>query len=647
MSFQRPVEIKAGQHGFSKEDIETLDKYILANIKSIDMKLQNFRTAKLPEFVRLYNGRPRNEDVSFPWPGAANLQIQLIGTFVDELLSRVMGAIYMYDPLFSVYLQGDNPEKTGTDQKEILQKFLQDEAYDPTRLDLYRVEQALYTSAIKYGTGVVEFPWEYEVQKQLVIVGSQLAESPEAQFKDVLKRDCPRPRLVPLNKFGIDPAIPVLGDAEFFYTTQSLKYWQVKNLPDTSDLYKGKTVELEKILSGPDRTSQEEMQREAMDGKGIDTSSTDDFSAEWDFQNCYITYRKGSDIYSILAKCHKKSESVLYRAFNNNPENLFPVEDVKLSYDDEQYFGRGYAEMLRAYQNELSQNSNWRTNNRNFAMLGMLRIDPNSKLASILEVYPGVAVPAKEGEVEILKAGADVGYASEPDQFIMSLAKERAGVDPAIGGTGGGIVNAKRGIYSAAGTSMVMTQQNNRNNLRMSDMRSAHVRLGIKLMKLYSTIGIGSELGKYGDQAPVLKAAMESFKSGRLGFRLRPTTAANNKELERQNDILLTQALSRFHQENASMLQAIMQPGMPKELAEYYKQALIGNIALFKSILINFNRDDTARILPDIPALNAGGNNQGGNNGSAQPNSGSGAPVSSSQGTIPSGGIPTSPILSM
>src|SRR5208337_3400414 len=104
-------------------------------------------------------------------------------------------------------------------------------------------------------------------------------------------------------------------------------------------------------------------------------------------------------------------------------------------------------------------------------MLGAWRIDPESKLSSMLDVFPGVGIPARAGELEWIKTGVDVGYNDAPDQFDMAIAKERTGVDPASGGTGGGIVNQKRGIYSAAGTSMVMMQQNSRNSLRMGDMR--------------------------------------------------------------------------------------------------------------------------------------------------------------------------------
>jgi hypothetical protein len=646
MPYPAPTKIKAGdgKSGFSTEDIARLHRLIKESVKAIDSKLETFRTQKLPEYVRLYKGIPKNEHQDFPWPGAANLQIQLIGTFVDELLSRVMGAKYMYDPLWSIELMGDGPDQTGEEEKRILQKFLMDEAYDPDALDYYRIDQAFNNSAIKYGTGIQEFPWEYDIERKYIYLagGSTAGDKVDYRFDDCIKRDSPRPKLVPLNKFGIDPRIPNLNDARFFYTIETLSYWDVQRLKEKKELYD--KDDLDKILSGPDRTERAQMQQEVEMQKGIDTSSIGEHgSAEWDFYNCYIKFGVGNETYSILSKYHKKTETVLYDIYNFYPQNTFPVEDVKLSYDDETYFGTGYAEMLRSYQKELSQNSNWRTNNRNFAMLGIFRIDPDSKLSSILQMYPGVMVPAKEGQIEKLQSGSSVGENNDADAFIMSCAKERAGVDPAISGTGGGLVNNKRGIYSASGTSMMLIQQNNRNNLRMSDMRSAHVKIAIKLLQMYADFGIGAKLKKYGNNSATLKAALAAFKSNSLGLRLRPTTASNNKELERQNDILLSGALSRFYTENAQMLQAMVQPGMPPQLAEYYSQVLLANVALYKTILRNFNHDDISRLVPDIgKLLKQPQQSQGGGGGMQDAGNSRVTPISgNSQGTIPSGGFQT------
>jgi len=146
----------------------------------------------------------------------------------------------------------------------------------------------------------------------------------------------------------------------------------------------------------------------------------------------------------------------------------------------------------------------------------------------------------------------------------------------------------------------------------------------------------------------VLKNAFDAYKSGSLGFRLRPTTASNNKELERQNDILLSGALSRFYQENAQMLQAMVQPNMPPVLAKYYGQVLLSNVALYKTILRNFNHDDVSRLVPDIGKLLEEGQAQGG--GGQNPpqngpmnagNPGSSPSFAGTQGSIPTGGFQT------
>jgi len=236
-------------------------------------------------------------------------------------------------------------------------------------------------------------------------------------------------------------------------------------------------------------------------------------------------------------------------------------------------------------------------------MLGAWRIDPESKLSSMLDIFPGVGIPAKKDEVDYFKTGYDIGYSSEADQFALSCAKERVGVDPAMGGTGGGIVNPKRGIYSAAGTSMVMTQANNRNNLRSGDMKGAHVKLGLKFLTIYSHFGIGDKLRKYGNDADKLKKALELYKDGTLGLRLRPASASQNKELERQNDILLSDRIDRFYQQEAQIIQAINTPNIPPQLKQLYTEQLLGARALMQVLLRNFNKDNVDIILPDIAAL--------------------------------------------
>jgi len=638
-----PIEVT--EKIFGKDEYKALCDFIRDKVKHLEMRLQSFREEKLPEWVRLYKGRPKNKEVEWPWPNAANLQIQLIGTYTDELLSRVIGSIYLYDPLWTVALSGDLPDKEGNNQKQIMERFLMDMAYSPEELDLFRVEQCVYNSAIKYGTGVIYMPQEYITEIEYIYVGGgeDSASKPKGDPREVVRKDGPHPELLPLNRFIFDPSVPNLANMKFYGFIEPLDYWEVQNLPSKSPYYKPADIEL--LLNSPDAVQETEMEREVNEEFSFGASGIDTGAARWYIYNLFFKYDKDDKTYSMQAKYSKKHEKVFYATFNNYPDNIVPIEDVKLAYDDESYLGTGYAEMLHQYQKELSNNSNWRTNNRNYAMMGVWRVSPESKLSSILEFYPGVAVPAKEGEIELLKPGADVGYNDGPDQFISALAKERAGVDPAIGGTGGGIVNPKRGIYSASGTSMVMLQQNNRNNLRISDMRSAHVRIGLKLLKMYSHWGIGKRLRAYGNNSGNLETALKNFKDGSLGLRLRPTTSSYNKELERQNDILLVDKLSMWTQQQAQIIEAMMNPQIPPPLQLYYSQALIANRLLMQDLLRNFNKDNVDSLIPQVKEIMAMAMQQkmqqgagNGNQPNGRPNPTQGVP----QGALQQGGVPTS-----
>ena len=99
MPYQPPILLRESDWG--KDEYKDLCDFIRDKVRHLEQRLQSFRTEKLPEYVRLYKGRPKNEDIDWPWPGAANLVVQLIGTFSDELLSSVIGAIWLYDPLWT------------------------------------------------------------------------------------------------------------------------------------------------------------------------------------------------------------------------------------------------------------------------------------------------------------------------------------------------------------------------------------------------------------------------------------------------------------------------------------------------------------------------------------------------------------------
>ena len=102
---------------------------------------------------------------------------------------------------------------------------------------------------------------------------------------------------------------------------------------------------------------------------------------------------------------------------------------------------------LMSLQDEIGEMHRQRINAKTLSNTTAFRVNKNRKLHSILQFYPGILVPADSGEIERLDLNNP--QADSLDERMLALVKERTGIDPATGGTGGGIVNQKRGIYSS------------------------------------------------------------------------------------------------------------------------------------------------------------------------------------------------------
>lgn len=618
----RPVKLN-----FGKDATENMWKYVEEASDYWDKRTKKFRTEKLKEYARLYKGTPLNEMRDIPWPGASNIEIQIVATNSDQLLARVM-SMYFTEPLWTAKIFGDlGPlPGTGDDQRDAIEKFLNNMALEPAELDFYRVEEAWFSSTIRNGTGIIKFPWLYHVENQIISTADTDNSSAKYETKEIIKLDGPRPENVPLNKFLTDISVQRLDDSKFKCHIVTLSR---KQLEDRKALGFFDSKKLDEIIAQPTRSQSAVLQQYMETNQGIDTISEGDLSDEYDLYECWFKYQHNGDNLSLVA-IHYPTANVRLEAFYNYyPENMGIFEDAKLAYDDDQYYGYGFAEMLKALQEEISELHRQRINAKTLSNTTAFRVNKNSRLHSILQFYPGVLVPADPGEIERLELNNPQADSLDGENLSLALVKERTGIDPATGGTGGGIVNAKRGIYSSQGTFAVLQQQNSRTGLRMSDMRSAHSRAGSKFAKLYAHFGLGKKLRQFGSNANTLRDALDNIKTGKLGLSVRASTASMNKELEKQNDIMLSQTLSRLYQEDAQIIQSLGMQGMPPDLKEYYTQVLRAKQALYKQIVQNFGHDDAARLIPRPALLDQGRPNElnaksssGGQPGNSQPGAG-------------------------
>lgn len=579
--------------------LDALDNYVREHARYLTNKTQMMREVLLPKWVKIYKGIPKVARKTFPWPEASNTVVQVAATTADELLARVM-SIWQAEQLYVAKILGDFGKGVGDDEQEIIERFMEDCSSSPEELDMYRIEQCMFSSAIRYGTGIVKVPYKY-ISEQVYVGGA-------SGFQSITTTDGPKPENIPLNKFLIDTQRPTIRTADFLAHITTYNRFQLQDLideaSDSENIDNGsfwdKKVLKEILDLGPDRLGSDYYQEAQEEPKGMDNQEPAEISGVWDFYECWFAYRHNGKRYRCIVHWHYKTHKRCGGLFNPYPENQIPFEDAKLAYDDDQYYGYGFMEMLEAYQNEISLTHNQRIDNRTLANTGAMRIAPNSTLSSILQFYPGMMVPGEKDEIEPLPLGnTSSPITTDDEELTLRLVAARSGVDPAVGGTGGGIVNAKRGIYSAQGTAIAMQSVNNRNGLRTNDMRSAHVRVAIKILKQYAHFGVnGDLLRKYGDDAELLKRALSDYSNGKIGLLIKAATASNNRELDKQNDMLLMQTLSNAQQQDMQMMGALNTPNIPPEMKDYIIGSIAAKNTLLRRILRSFNHPDVDRLAP-------------------------------------------------
>jgi len=247
-------------------------------------------------------------------------------------------------------------------------------------------------------------------------------------------------------------------------------------------------------------------------------------------------------------------------------------------------------------------------------ILGINRISPNNKnIDRYFKLYPGAAQPFGKDEFEHIDVGNSsmVQASAENETMMIQQAHDRAGISPAVAGSGTGSFN-KKGIYGSMGTLAVMQDSNTVTNYRQSDFRHARVKLATKLVKMYGAFGYGDQGTMFGIDEDILKEALEDFLGRKVHIPIRAATASANKEVEKQNGILLSQHLMMHQKSVIQMLQAVANPAVPQPVKDYFQDGIKSLVAMERRLLRDFGYDQPEEFAPEPKIGGANAPTQGG-----------------------------------
>lgn len=593
--FSNPIQPVKTNFG---KDIDTqLEKYVYDRISSIQEGTRQIRETDVKEWRRLLQGKPQQEKKSFPWENASNVVIGLSGTCKDILQAAIIGSIWGILPIYVTSLVGSwDEQEQSEEQRNALEEAMVKWSSEPNELNLYPVENLWFGEGIGFGTSFVKCPYEYITETQVLSITGD-GDSAQREEVDFVKRYGPSPQKLEFEDFGVEPTASSLAIADFKYHVRRLKKWEL--LDRAQKGFYAKDL-VDKIARMPDRHGPAEVKDQALQDLGIYLQSCP-VNAEWDVHECWFQYNHPNGrTYSIIYPYHFRSRTCLKSTFNFYPENDDPFRMCRLGWDDDGIYGVGFAKMLKYYQEEVSTGHNQRCDNRTLRNTPILRVSRVSKLDSNFAVYPLATLPGEKDEVELMEIGSSAAPDIDGEQLTISLAERRAGVELGIQGPGGGTTNPKKGVYSAMGTFAVMQAGNRRNNLRTTDMRYAHIDLGRLILKLYAYFGIGDKGRVFGKKEELLRQALNNVRQGRMEFPIKAASESVNKELEKQNLMLLVNVIKQHHMGVAQLLQSIGQAG--QMIDDVNKKYLLDTIKaqdyLMQDLLRAFNMNDIARLLP-------------------------------------------------
>jgi len=538
---------------------------------------------------KMYEAVPAEETREFPWHNASNLIVPVVGIHTDTLLARVLSATLKMKPFWAAKLLGEFAKNAPSGLRDALEEFLGYVALEPEELDLYRVEREWFAEIIKLGTGIIKVPWIKDVIDVLAPAGDG---SGGSEWGTKVVYEGPRPEKLRYEDFKYPVYNTTLESMNFKYHIARLQRDQLEERA-FNGIYDAAVVK--QLITMPDRTSPSYAQSQNEQTAKAVTIPGYGF-AEWDICECHFKYRvDSSHIARLIIWYHEKTNSILRSYYHYYPGDIFVAG--RLFYRDDMFPGMGFAETLGTFQEELSQIHNDRRNNSTIANMKAFRVDPDSPLNKGYRMYPGAMIPGKEGEIEPLDMGTPVQGEIDSERLSMDLAERRSGVSPPMQGQGAG-TNTKRGIYTAMGTLSVMQEGNTRTDLNITDIRYAHTKLGRLVAKLYASFGLGDREVMFGERGKQIKDALDAMMSGKLALSITAATSSVNREIEKQNDLMLMGISERYHQSIAGMLQGAANPMTPEPIRKYLTDAILASNVLMQSVYRHFGYDEVDRLAP-------------------------------------------------
>jgi len=561
----------------------------LAEEFSAEIELQYANQAEMQRdwvrYLQLYRAKPKGGVKDYPLAHSSNVVVRIIASFTDQIVARAMQGIFGPEPHWLVqelnkkwapvckpyerYL--DWSRKFMWDQREVIHNYT---------LDCVKLG-----TAIGYDDFVDEPMFRYDDQEHKTV--------------ETGRKKGPKPIWVPREDFLIPTGFPDLQLAPWCAHRVWYSWDRLERLA-----YQGLIQNLDEIRGSSDEEDEVKMERRKNRLEMQDSSGDDRFGlwSPW-----WVWFRRDLDQdgwpeeYVMLL--HSGQREVLRLVSNPSPSGKRPYFTSPFIRVQGQFDGIGVPEQLESLQDESSTIHNQRRDRAHLANIVMYIARAASGVPDTIRPASGKVIKTTDPtDIKEFHPATNVPIDIQEEDFVMKLAAQFVGMNDVDMGKASSPVGR-----AAATTIMALMQEGARRfDLNVAGIRAALSEQGHQITELWQIYGLpdAEEAGSPEqvldeNEAQLVRALIEQPANlrGLINIQLNVSTAAVNREVEKQSNMQLYQTVQQYMMQMIQLAQPLANPQVPPELKAAMIHCIKGQDKLLEKIFQSFNAMDLDTVL--------------------------------------------------
>lgn len=534
---------------------------------------------QLDEWDRLYMGEPKTQKKTFPWPGAANVEIPIIGSHVDSINARILNTVFGVEPFWSIEALNAMMEPYA----KPVESYLDWSRW--AEFNMYRTCRSMCNELTKYGWAWLKEGWDVYT-KNNIVTGSD----GDFQRRDevirrpfvshILARDVIQQSGVEDYEQGEWLCHRVrLTDTQLFRRKLDHVYDHVDEVLDRKeDASRFHTA----LRANPRQFSMSEEK----------LNTLYEFWVDWPWRDMIVP---------LKVVLHREAKLALSAVFN--PYGYRPIRKMSFIFREGRRDHLGICRRLMQLQEEIGSLHRQQLDNGTIANTRFF-VGRKNVIRGNTQIWPGRFLPVNDPDKDIKALQMGDIYQSQGvlEQRALAYAERASGISDYQLGRESSTAGSRA---TATGTLAIIQEGNRRFDLNVRDFRDVMGDVGygiLALNQMFRPRGMiyfvqGQKEGGYTEQ--VLNLPPE-FNGAKLAIQLTASTASINKEAEKQGLLALFGIVTQYAERVTQAAMAVYNPETPGEIREYLLKTVEGARIIMSRIVQTFGEKDVDKILPEL-----------------------------------------------